>query len=203
MWLGQTAQHQVAPDLVDQLGKGDSLRGQVSLERSNVQAQALRRLLDRRLAERKLHIQDLAHCLRESVFPRLAGVAIGAGFEAPSVQPVQLRARLPGRLGADTRNLHAQRPAVEHDGHALGLHVRCGIEDDIWNQRQTAKMTTVEQIEQLVRIAREFGREVANGKEARQIYKIGTFYENADESLAKNGLAPNRKPRQAGFVDSQ
>jgi len=86
---------------------------------------------------------------------------------------------------------------------ALGLHVRCGIEDNIWNQRQTAKMTTVEQIEQLVRIAREFGREVANGKEARQIYKIGTFYENADESLAKNGLAPNRKPRQAGFVDSQ
>jgi uncharacterized protein (DUF849 family) len=83
---------------------------------------------------------------------------------------------------------------------ALGLHVRCGIEDNIWNQRQTAKMGTVEQIEQLVRIAREFGRDVANGKEARQIYKIGTFYENADEALAKNGFAPNRKPRQIGFT---
>jgi len=33
--------------------------------------------------------------------------------------------------------------------------------------RLTAKMTTVEQIEQLVRISREFGRDVANGKEAR------------------------------------
>jgi hypothetical protein len=56
-------------------------------------------------------------------------------------------------------------------------------------------MGTVEQIEQLVRVAREFGRDVASGKEARQIYKIGTFYENADETLAKNGFAPNRKPR--------
>jgi hypothetical protein len=83
---------------------------------------------------------------------------------------------------------------------ALGLHVRCGIEDNIWNQRQTAKITTVEQIGQLVRIAREFGREVANGKEARQIYKVGTFYESTDETLARNGFAPNREPRQAEFA---
>jgi hypothetical protein len=40
----------------------------------------------------------------------------------------------------------------------------------------------------------------ADGKEARQIYRIGTFYENADETLAKNGFAPDRKPRQAGFT---
>ena len=47
---------------------------------------------------------------------------------------------------------------------------------------------------QLVRISREFGREIANGKEARQIYRIGEFYQDADETLAKNGFAPNRKP---------
>ena len=35
-----------------------------------------------------------------------------------------------------------------------------------------------EQIEQLVRISREFGREVANGKEAREICKIGVFYDS-------------------------
>ena len=85
---------------------------------------------------------------------------------------------------------------------ALGLHVRCGIEDNIWNQRQTAKMGTVAQIEQLVRIAREMGRDVADGDEARQIYRIGTFYENADETLAKNGFAPNRRPRQAELARS-
>jgi len=53
-------------------------------------------------------------------------------------------------------------------------------------------MGTVEQIEQLVRIAGEFGRPVANGQEARAIYKIGTFYKDADETLAANGFAPNR-----------
>ncbi len=48
-------------------------------------------------------------------------------------------------------------------------------------------MGTVEQIEQLARMSREFGRDVTNGKEAREIYKIGTFYDSADETLAENG----------------
>jgi hypothetical protein len=82
----------------------------------------------------------------------------------------------------------------------MGLHVRCGIEDNLWNQSRTAKMSTVEQIEQLVRIAREFGREVASGKEARQICKIGVFYDTVDETLAANGFAPNAKGRQQGFL---
>ena len=43
----------------------------------------------------------------------------------------------------------------------------------------------------LVRISREFGRD---GKEARRIYRIGKFYKTADETLARNGFAPNRKP---------
>jgi Prokaryotic protein of unknown function (DUF849). len=61
-------------------------------------------------------------------------------------------------------------------------------------------MSSVEQVEQLVRIAMECGRPVANGKEAREIYKIGTFYKDADETLAKNGFAPNRKPGQKGLT---
>ena len=85
-------------------------------------------------------------------------------------------------------------------GIAMGLHVRCGIEDNLWNQSRTAKMTTVQQIEQLVRISREFGREVASGKEARQICKIGVFYDTVEETLAKNGFAPNAKGRQQGFL---
>jgi hypothetical protein len=85
-------------------------------------------------------------------------------------------------------------------GLAMGLHVRCGIEDNLWNQSRTGKMTTVEQIEQLVRISREFGREVATGKEARKICKIGVFYETVEESLAANGFAPNAAGRQQGFL---
>ncbi|RON24622.1 transposase [Pseudomonas brassicacearum] len=83
---------------------------------------------------------------------------------------------------------------------ALGLHVRCGTEDNIWTQSRDRKMGTVEQIEQLVRISKEMGREVATAKEAREIYKIGTFYKDADETLAENGFAPNRTPGQKGFT---
>src|SRR5215204_4217439 len=66
-------------------------------------------------------------------------------------------------------------------GIALGLHVRCGIEDNIWNQARTEKMGTVAQIEQLVRIAREFGREIATARQAREICKIGVFYDTVEE----------------------
>jgi hypothetical protein len=58
-------------------------------------------------------------------------------------------------------------------------------------------MGTVKQIEQLVRISREFGRPVATGKEAREILQIGTFYNTIEETLEKNGFTPNRKPVQS------
>ena len=51
-----------------------------------------------------------------------------------------------------------------------------------------------------MRISREFGREIASGKEAREICRIGTFYESIDETLATNGFAPNRKADR-GLVD--
>jgi hypothetical protein len=83
---------------------------------------------------------------------------------------------------------------------ALGLHVRCGIEDNIWTQNRKSKMGTVKQIEQLVRISREVGREIATGKEARRICKIDVFYNSIEETLAKNGFAPNRVPEQRGLA---
>ena len=47
-----------------------------------------------------------------------------------------------------------------------------------------------------MRISRELGREVADGKEARRIHRIDEFYGSADETLAKNGFAPNRRPKE-------
>src|SRR5438105_10270634 len=85
-------------------------------------------------------------------------------------------------------------------GIALGLHVRCGIEDVLWNQTRTGKMSSVKQIEQLVRLSREFGREVATGKEAREICKIGVFYDSIEETLAQNGFAPNARPGLQGYL---
>jgi uncharacterized protein (DUF849 family) len=131
----------------------------------------------------------------------LTWVAIGGGFDAPNIYNLAnfVRACPDGAvLTLETSMLNVL--PLNMMAIAMGLHVRCGIEDNIWTQRRDRKMGSVEQIEQLVRISREFGREVANGKEAREIYKIGTFYEGADETLAKNGFAPNRKAGQVGFL---
>jgi len=85
-------------------------------------------------------------------------------------------------------------------GMALGLHVRCGIEDVLWKQDRSGKMSSVEQIKQLVRIAGEFGRPIATGQQAREILKIGVFYDTVEESLRENGFAPNRNGGHQGFL---
>ena len=122
-------------------------------------------------------------------------VAIGGGSDAPNIYNLAnfLRAVPNGTkltLESTMRNvLPINMMAI-----AMGLHVRCGIEDNIWAQDRKSKMGTVKQIEQLVRMSREFGREIATGKEARKILKIGTFYNSIEETLEKNGFAPNRHP---------
>ena len=58
----------------------------------------------------------------------------------------------------------------------------------------------MKQIEQLVNISREFGREIATAKEAREISRIGVFYDTVEESLHANGFAPNRNGGTQGFL---
>ena len=131
----------------------------------------------------------------------LTWVAIGGGFDAPNIYNLAnfVRACPDGAvLTLETSMLNVL--PLNMMAIAMGLHVRCGIEDNIWQQDRKAKMGTVRQIEQLTRISREFGREVASAKEARRIYRIGEFYRNADETLAKNGFAPNRRHGQRGFL---
>ena len=131
----------------------------------------------------------------------LTWVAIGGGFDAPNIYNLAnfVRACPDGSvLTLETSMLNVL--PINMMAIALGLHVRCGIEDNLWTQRRDRKMTSVEQVEQLVRISRECGRDIANAREAREIYKIGTFYRDADETLAANGFAPNRKPGQQGFT---
>ena len=79
---------------------------------------------------------------------------------------------------------------------AMGLHARCGNEDTIWG-RKGEKMTSVQQVEQVVRIADELGREVATGKEARDIYRIGETYGSVDETLAQARLRAQPQARPA------
>jgi uncharacterized protein (DUF849 family) len=84
-------------------------------------------------------------------------------------------------------------------GVALGIHCRVGIEDNLW-RRKGVRMTSVEQIEQVVQMAKLLERKVATGDEARQLLKIGVWYNSPDETLANLGLPPNRKDGQMGFI---
>ena len=43
-----------------------------------------------------------------------------------------------------------------------------------------------------MRVAHELGREIATGKEARAIYRIGQQYDSIEQTLKANGMAPNR-----------
>ncbi|MES2127157.1 MAG: 3-keto-5-aminohexanoate cleavage protein [Pseudomonadota bacterium] len=130
----------------------------------------------------------------------LTWVAIGGGFDAPNIYNLAnfVRACPDGSVLTLESSMLNTLP-MNMMAIAMGLHVRCGIEDNLWSQRRDAKMTSVQQIEQLVRLSREFGRDIANCQESREIYRIGTFYKDADETLAANGFAPNRKPGQRGF----
>ena len=131
----------------------------------------------------------------------LTWISIGGGFDAPNIYNLAnfLRAMPDGAVLTLESSMLNVLP-VNMMAIAMGLHVRCGIEDNIWTQDRKAKMGSVKQIEQLVRISREVGREIANGDEARKIYRIGEFYGSADETLARNGFAPSRKQGQRGFT---
>ncbi|MEJ8859821.1 3-keto-5-aminohexanoate cleavage protein [Variovorax robiniae] len=128
-------------------------------------------------------------------------VAISGGMDQPNIYNLAnfVRATPDGAVLTVESSMRNVLP-VNMMGIAMGLHVRCGIEDNLWNQARTQKMSTVEQIEQLVRISREFGRPVATAQQAREISKIGVFYDTVEESLLANGFAPNRNGAHQGFL---
>ncbi len=130
----------------------------------------------------------------------LTWVGIGGGFDGPNPYNImEFVRRVPDGAVLTLETLMRSVLPVNTMAIAMGLHARCGNEDTIWGEKGR-KMSSVAQIEQLVRIARELGRDVATGKEAREIYKLDERYADADETLAKIGFAPNRKPGQVGFT---
>ena len=125
-------------------------------------------------------------------------VALGGGFDRPNpYSMMEFIRRVPDGAVLALETLMRNVLPINTMAIAMGLHVRCGIEDNIWG-RKGERMTSVQQIEQLVRISRELGREVANGKEAKRIYRLGEQYANADETLERLGYAPNRRAGQLG-----
>ncbi|WP_228000111.1 3-keto-5-aminohexanoate cleavage protein [Nocardia australiensis] len=148
-------------------------------------------------------LETVERLIRRGVYTgplNLTWVAIGGGQEGPNPYNItNFVQRVPDGAILTLETLMRSVLPVNAMGIAMGLHTRCGNEDTLWG-RKGEKMTSVDQVKQLVRIANELGREVATGKEAREIYKIGEAYRDADETLAKLGYAPNRRPGQLGFT---
>jgi uncharacterized protein (DUF849 family) len=119
-------------------------------------------------------------------------VAIGGGADGPNPRNMmEFINRCPENAVLTIEGIMRNVLPLNTMAIAMGLHVRVGIEDNLWS-RKGERFTSVQQIEQTVRIARELHREVATGEEARRIYQIGTHYANTDETLAALGYAPNR-----------
>jgi len=126
----------------------------------------------------------------------LTWVGIGGGMDGPNPYNfMEFIRRAPDGSTVTLESVMRNVLPVNTIAIALGMHVRCGIEDTLYGAKGEF-MSSVAQIEQLVRISRELGREIASGQEARRIYRISQQYQGVDETLAKLGMAPNRAEGQ-------
>jgi len=126
----------------------------------------------------------------------LTWIGIGGGFDGPNpFNFMDFIRRAPDGACITAESLLKNVLPFNMMSMAMGFHPRCGIEDTIIDQHGN-RMTSVQQVQQCVRVARELGRPVANGREAREIYRIGVQYKDAEETLRMNGMAPNRAPGQ-------
>ena len=148
-------------------------------------------------------LETVERLVRRGVYTgplNLTWVAIGGGFDGPNPYTMmEFIRRVPDGASLTLETLMRNVLPLNTMAIAMGLHTRCGNEDTLWGQHGE-KCTSADAVEQLVRIAGELGREVATGKEAREIYKLDEYWGSADETLAKLGYAPNRQPGQRGFL---
>jgi uncharacterized protein (DUF849 family) len=142
-------------------------------------------------------LETLERLVRKGVYKgplNLTWIGIGGGFDGPNpFNFFNFIHRAPDGCTLTAESLLKNVLPFNMMAMAMGLHPRCGIEDTIIDQHGN-RMTSVQQVEQCVRVAHELGREIASGKEARAIYKIGVQYDSVEETLARNGMAPNRTP---------
>lgn len=126
-------------------------------------------------------------------------VAIGGGADGPNPRNLmEFINRCPEGAVLTVEGLMRNVLPLNTMAIAMGLHVRVGIEDNLWGRRGET-MTSVRQVEQMVRISRELYRDIATGEDAKRIYRIGEHYGDADTTLARLGLMPNRREGQRGL----
>lgn len=83
-------------------------------------------------------------------------------------------------------------------GIILGLHVRVGNEDNLWGANRE-RSTSINQVKGAASVCKLFGRRVATAAQARQIMKVGVWYNSVDETLKALGMPPNPVDYNAGL----
>jgi len=125
-------------------------------------------------------------------------VGIGGGADGPNPHNLmEFVRRVPAGAVLTVESLMRNVLPLNTMAIAMGLHVRVGIEDNLWG-RKGERITSAKQVEQMARLSRELYREVATGAQARRLYRIGEHYRSADQTLARLGYAPNRRPGERG-----
>ncbi|MBV6753936.1 3-keto-5-aminohexanoate cleavage protein [Pseudomonas chlororaphis] len=128
----------------------------------------------------------------------LTWIGIGGGFDGPNpFNFFNFVHRAPDGCTLTSESLLKNVLPFNTMAMAMGMHPRVGIEDTIIDHHGQ-RFSSVQQIQQTVRIAHELGRDIATGKQAREIYRIGVQYQSIEETLLANGMAPNRKAGQKG-----
>lgn len=128
----------------------------------------------------------------------LTWIGIGGGFDGPNpFNFFNFVHRAPDGCTLTSESLLKNVLPFNTMAMAMGMHPRVGIEDTIIDHHGK-RFSSVQQIQQTVRIAHELGRDIATGKQAREIYRIGVQYQSIEETLLANGMAPNRKAGQKG-----
>src|SRR5579864_1248433 len=88
----------------------------------------------------------------------LTWVAIGGGFDGPNpYNMMEFIKRVPDGASLTLESIMRNVLPVNTMAIAMGLHCRCGNEDNLWSKKGE-KITTARSVEQLVRIAGELGR---------------------------------------------
>ncbi|WP_248768785.1 3-keto-5-aminohexanoate cleavage protein [Pseudomonas sp. MWU12-2345] len=128
----------------------------------------------------------------------LTWIGIGGGFDGPNpFNFFNFVHRAPDGCTLTSESLLKNVLPFNTMAMAMGMHPRVGIEDTIIDHHGQ-RFSSVQQIQQTVRIAHELGRDIATGKQAREIYRIGVQYQSIEETLLANGMAPNRQAGQKG-----